>query len=197
VDAILVGVGTVVADNPRLTTRFSGRGGINPLRIILDTHLRTPLDSSVVSETKEAPTIIATGPKPYRKRREALEGKGVEVLSLPLVRGRVSLPQLLKYLGDRDITSLLVEGGAEVHGGFFYDNLVDKVYLFFAPKIIGGNRAVPMVGGMGVDKVAEALVLRNLRLRRFGDDIMVEGYAKDSALFEVISAKSGSEGISP
>jgi diaminohydroxyphosphoribosylaminopyrimidine deaminase/5-amino-6-(5-phosphoribosylamino)uracil reductase len=90
-----------------------------------------------------------------------------------------------------------VEGGAEVHGGFFYDNLVDKVYLFFAPKIIGGNRAVPMVGGMGVDKVAEALVLRNLRLRRFGDDIMVEGYVKDSALFEVISAKPGSEGISP
>jgi diaminohydroxyphosphoribosylaminopyrimidine deaminase/5-amino-6-(5-phosphoribosylamino)uracil reductase len=85
-----------------------------------------------------------------------------------------------------------VEGGAEVHGGFFYDNLVDKVYLFFAPRIIGGNRAVPMVGGMGVGSVAEALSLRNLRLRRFDDDIMVEGYMKDSALFKTISARAGS-----
>jgi diaminohydroxyphosphoribosylaminopyrimidine deaminase/5-amino-6-(5-phosphoribosylamino)uracil reductase len=195
-DAILVGVGTVIADNPKLTTRLSGGKGINPLRIILDTHLRIPVDSSVVVETNEAPTIIATGPKPYEKRREALEGKGVEVLSLPLVRGRVSLPLLLKHLGERDVISLLVEGGAEVHGGFFYDNLVDKIHFFFAPKIIGGNRAVPMVGGMGVERVAEALVLRNLSLRRFGDDIMVEGYAQDSALFKTISARADSEGTS-
>jgi diaminohydroxyphosphoribosylaminopyrimidine deaminase/5-amino-6-(5-phosphoribosylamino)uracil reductase len=185
VDAILVGVGTVVADNPSLTTRITGRKGSNPLRIILDTHLRTPLDSLVVSDTKESQTIIATGPKSYKKRREALEAKGVEVLSLPLVRGRVSLPELLKNLGKREITSLLVEGGAEVHGGFFYDNLVDKMYLFLAPKIIGGNRAVPMVGGAGVARVAEALPLRDLRIRRFGDDIMIEGYVKDSALFKV------------
>ena len=191
VDAILVGVGTVVADNPKLTTRLAGRKGINPLRIILDTHLRTPVDSSVVNETEEAPTIIATGPKPYKKRMEALERKGVEVLSLPLERGRVSLPQLVKHLGDRHITSLLVEGGAEVHGGFFYDNLVDKVYLFFAPKIIGGNWAVPMVGGIGVEKVVEALVLSKLRLRRFGDDIMIEGYLQDSALFSAGMGRRG------
>ena len=186
-----MGVGTVIADNPKLTTRLSGRKGNNPLRIILDTHLRTPVDSLVVSQTKEAPTIIATGPKPYKKRREALEGKGVEVLSLPLVRGRVSLLELLKHLGSRDITSLLVEGGAEVHGSFFYDNLVDKVYLFFAPKIIGGNRAVPMVGGVGVGSVAEALPLRDLTVRRFDDDIMVEGYLQESALFSVGKRKAG------
>ena len=196
VDAILVGVGTVVADDPKLTTRLSGRKGKNPLRIILDTHLRTPVDSLVTSQTKEAPTIIATGPKPYKKRRENLEGKGVEVLPLPLVRGRVSLTELLKQLGNRDITSLLVEGGAEVHGGFFYDNLVDKVYLFFAPKIIGGNRAVPMVGGVGAGRVAEASPLRDIKVRRFDDDIMIEGYMKDSALFKTISARAGSAGTS-
>jgi len=195
-DAILVGVGTVVADNPRLTTRLSGRKGNNALRMILDTHLRTPLDSLVASDTQEAPTIIATGPKPYKKRREALEGKGIEVLSLPLVRGRVSLPGLLKHLGERDISCLLVEGGAEVHGGFFYDNLVDKVYVFFAPKIIGGNSAVPMVGGVGVASVADALPLRDVKIRRFDDDIMVEGYLQDSALFSV-GRVGHSKGASP
>jgi diaminohydroxyphosphoribosylaminopyrimidine deaminase/5-amino-6-(5-phosphoribosylamino)uracil reductase len=195
VDAILVGVGTVVADNPNLTARITGKKSNNPLRIILDTHLRTPVDSLVVSNIEESPTIIATGPKSFKKRREVLEGKGVEVLSLPLVRGRVSLPELLKNLGMREITSLLVEGGAEVHGGFFYDNLVDKVYLFFAPKIIGGSRAVPMVGGAGVARVAEAAPLTNLRIRRFDDDIMIQGYMKDSALFQRISVKKVSADI--
>jgi diaminohydroxyphosphoribosylaminopyrimidine deaminase/5-amino-6-(5-phosphoribosylamino)uracil reductase len=184
-DAILVGVGTVLSDNPQLTTRLPGRKGKNPLRIIVDTHLRTPSESRVASEINEAPTIIATGPQPYKKRREELEGKGVEILSLPLARGRVSLPELLKHLGDREITNLLVEGGAEVHGGFFYDNLVDKVHFLFAPKIIGGNRAVPMVGGVGVGSVAEALSLRDIRISRFEDDIMVEGYLEQSALFTV------------
>ena len=176
VDAILVGVGTVVADNPRLTTRIPGKKGKNPLRIILDTHLRTPPASFVVDQTADSPSLIATGPKPFKKRRGILEERGVEVLPLPLERGRVSLPALLSELGGRDITSLLVEGGAEVHGAFFYDNLVDKVYLFFAPKIMGGNSAVPMVGGVGAASVAEASPLKNLRIRRFEDDIMVEAY---------------------
>ncbi len=184
-DAILVGVGTVIADNPRLTTRLPGNKGKNPLRIILDTHLRTPLDSLVVSQNDEASTLIATQPTPYEKRKVSLEERGVEILPLPLKRGRVSLPALLDHLGRRGVISLLVEGGAEVHGAFFYDNLVDKVYLFFAPRIMGGNSAVPMVGGIGATSVTEASALRNLRLRRFDDDIMIEGYLQESALFSV------------
>ena len=86
--------------------------------------------------------------------------------------------------------------GLRFTAGFFYDNLVDKVYLFFAPKIIGGNRAVPMVGGFGVGKVAEALILKNLKIRRFDDDIMIEGYMRDSALFKTISARADSPGAS-
>ena len=98
VDAILVGVGTVITDNPRLTTRLPGKKGKNPLRIVLDTHLRTPLDSSVVSHTEEASTLIATGPAPYAKRKTGLEERGVEILPLPLKRGRVSLSALVARL---------------------------------------------------------------------------------------------------
>jgi diaminohydroxyphosphoribosylaminopyrimidine deaminase/5-amino-6-(5-phosphoribosylamino)uracil reductase len=183
VDAILVGVGTVIADNPRLTARLHGKKGKNPLRIILDTHLRTPLDSLVVRETDEASTLIASGPTPYEKRKVGLQAPNVEILPLPLKRGRVSLPALVEHLGRRDVTSLLVEGGAEVHGGFFHEKLVDKVYLFFAPKIIGGNSAVPMVGGIGAVGVADASALKHLRVRRLDDDIMIEGYLQESALF--------------
>jgi diaminohydroxyphosphoribosylaminopyrimidine deaminase/5-amino-6-(5-phosphoribosylamino)uracil reductase len=107
-DAIVVGVGTVIADDPSLTSRLAGKKASNPLRIILDTHLRSPLKSQVVSQSKEVPTLIACGPEPYQKRRSALEARGVEIVSLPLTRGRVSLSALMEHLGNRDITSLLV-----------------------------------------------------------------------------------------
>jgi diaminohydroxyphosphoribosylaminopyrimidine deaminase/5-amino-6-(5-phosphoribosylamino)uracil reductase len=181
-DAILVGVGTVVADDPKLTARVPTGERKKPLRVILDTHLRIPLESWVVRSTKEAPTVIATGPEPDRGKLAALEGQGVEVLPLPLEEGRVSLPALLKALGARQITSVLVEGGAEVHGSFFRGGLVDKVYFFFAPKIMGGRDAVSMVGGRGVASVAESAPLSRLRLRRFDGDIMVEAYVANSSL---------------
>jgi len=181
-DAILVGVGTIVADNPKLTARVPTGGRRKPLRVILDTHLRTPLESWVVTSGEEAPTVIATGPEPDWTRLAVFEKKGVEVLPLPLEEGWVSLPALLKVLGARQITSVLVEGGAEVHGSFFRAGLVDKVYFFFAPKIMGGRDAVPMVGGTGVASVAESALLSRLRLRRFDGDIMVEAYVVNSSL---------------
>jgi diaminohydroxyphosphoribosylaminopyrimidine deaminase/5-amino-6-(5-phosphoribosylamino)uracil reductase len=182
-DAVLVGVGTVLADDPQLTPRIPGMGGKKPLRVILDTTLRTPLEAQVVRSAAEAPTLIATGPEPDRRRVARFQERGVEVLALPLEEGRVSPSGLLRELGGRQITSLLVEGGAEVHGSFFRAGLVDKVYFFYAPKIIGGRDAVPLVGGRGAAIVGESLALNRLRLRRFDGDIMVEAYVATSPLF--------------
>jgi diaminohydroxyphosphoribosylaminopyrimidine deaminase/5-amino-6-(5-phosphoribosylamino)uracil reductase len=187
-DAILVGVGTVVADDPRLTARVPTKAKRKPIRVIVDTRLRTPLESQVVTSTGEVPTVIATGPEPDRGRLAALEGRGAEVLPLPLEDGRVSLSALLKALGARQITSVLVEGGAEINGSFFRAGLVDKVYFFFAPKIMGGRNAVPIVGGAGVASVAESAALSRLRLHRFGGDIMIEAYLASSF---VAPAKAG------
>jgi len=183
VDAVLVGVGTVLADDPHLTPRIPERGEKNPLRVILDTNLRTPLGSQVVRSVAEAPTLIATGPQPDRRQVAEFQERGVEVLALPIEEGRVSPSGLLRELGSRQITSLLVEGGAEVHGSFFRAGLVDKVYFFYAPKIIGGRDAVPLVGGRGVAVVGESLALSRLRVRRFEGDIMVEAYVATSPLF--------------
>ena len=187
-DAVLVGVGTVLADDPQLTPRIPGTGGKKPLRVILDTNLRTPLESQVVRSTAEAPTLIATGPQPDRERVARLQERGVEVLALPLEEGRVSPLGLLRELGRRQITSVLVEGGAEVHGSFFQAHLVDKVYFFYAPRIIGGRDAVPMVGGRGAALVGESVALSRPRVRRFDSDIMVEAYVASSPL---LAAEAG------
>jgi diaminohydroxyphosphoribosylaminopyrimidine deaminase/5-amino-6-(5-phosphoribosylamino)uracil reductase len=181
-DSVLVGVGTVLADDPQLTPRISGRRGKKPLRVILDTNLRTPLESQVVRSAAEAPTLIATGPQPDRRRVGRFQERGVEVLPLPLEEGRVSPSGLLRELGSRQITSLLVEGGAEVHGSFFRAGLVDKVYFFYAPKIIGGKDTVPLVGGRGAAGVGDSLALSRVRVRRFDGDIMVEAYVATSPL---------------
>jgi diaminohydroxyphosphoribosylaminopyrimidine deaminase/5-amino-6-(5-phosphoribosylamino)uracil reductase len=106
----------------------------------------------------------------------------VEVLALPFEEGRVSPYRLLQELGSRQITSLLVEGGAEVHGSFFRAGLVDKVYFFYAPKIIGGKDTVPLVGGRGAAGVGDSLALSRVRVRRFDGDIMVEAYVATSPL---------------
>jgi len=187
-DAVLVGVGTVLADDPQLTPRIPGMAGKKPLRVIMDTNLRTPLESQVVRSTVEAATLIATGPQPDRRRVAQLQERGVEILALPLEEGRVSPSSLLRELGNRQITSVLVEGGAEVHGSFFQAGLVDKVYFFYAPRIIGGRDAVPMIGGRGAAVVGESLALSRLRVRRFDSDIMVEAYVATSPL---LAAEAG------
>jgi diaminohydroxyphosphoribosylaminopyrimidine deaminase/5-amino-6-(5-phosphoribosylamino)uracil reductase len=164
-DAILVGVNTVIVDDPELTTRMEGVDGRQPLRVILDSHLRLRMSSRVVGPN----TLIAT-------TRVGRMG-AAEVVKFPTTEdGQVSLQALLDELGKRGILSVLVEGGSTVHGSFISQGLVDKVYAYLAPRLIGGREAPGPVGGEGVERLAEAVQLRELDTTRLGDDLLVTGY---------------------
>src|SRR6266700_122539 len=165
-DAILVGVNTVIKDDPQLTTRIEGdRDARQPLRVVLDSHLRTPTTARVLGER----TLIAT--------TSAGDMDCAEVLKLPPdPDGRVPIEALLDQLGQRGILSLLVEGGAETHAAFLAVRLVNKVYAYIAPKLIGGSEAPTPVGGVGIEHLNDALRLRDTEVVTLGDDILFSGH---------------------
>ena len=171
-DSICVGIGTALADDPSLTCRGI-KGGRDPLRVVVDTGLRLSPEAKVINPESFAKCIAVCGPEPDAGKRRALEAAGAEVLCLPLWQGRVDLAALLAELGQRGVTSLLLEGGAGLAWGFVQRGLVDEVMYFFAPKLIGGKEAPGMLGGMGFDKMDQALMLETPRLRRFGPDVML------------------------
>lgn len=173
-DAIVVGSGTVLADNPRLTTRLADFKGIDPLRIVLDSRLRTPATAALLHSGSNASTLIATVAGSDPRRCEELTAVGAEILLLPAVAGRVFLPELLAELGRRGVQSLLIEGGGEVAHAFLTQNLVDRVSLFVAPLLLGGG-GIPLFSGTGVQRLSDAWRLRSPRYRRLADDILVEG----------------------
>lgn len=181
VDAILVGVGTVLADNPSLTTRLPQGGGRDPLRVILDSRLSTPPNATILTQSSDAPTWIAAGPDASlpeaKERRAALERAGAVILDLPAsTSGSVDLDALLVQLGERRITSLLVEGGGRVMQSFLRDGLGNKMMMFYAPRILGGDDGISICRGQGPERMSEAVRLEEVTTRRFGPDILVEGY---------------------
>ncbi|SFJ90153.1 bifunctional diaminohydroxyphosphoribosylaminopyrimidine deaminase/5-amino-6-(5-phosphoribosylamino)uracil reductase RibD [Thermoflavimicrobium dichotomicum] len=172
-DAILVGVGTVLKDDPRLTSRLEA-GGIHPLRVILDSRLRTPVDAAI-TDTSVAPTWIFTteGRDPEKERQ--LTAKGVRIISTgmgPLV----DLDVVLSELGRHGILSLLVEGGGEVNAAFLHGNYVQKVIAFVAPKLLGGRQSRTAVEGENPLYMSEAKCLKEIHVERYGDDLCVIGY---------------------
>ncbi|GIX46819.1 MAG: riboflavin biosynthesis protein RibD [Candidatus Tectimicrobiota bacterium] len=175
-DALMVGIGTVLADDPQLTTRLPDTRGVNPLRVIVDSRLRLPLAAQVAQVSAERRTLVATTAAATVEKQQQLQAQGVEVVRLPAdATGRVDLDALLDHLGSRGLASLLVEGGATLSAALLRRRLVDKVLFFVAPKLIGGD-GLSAIGPCGVETLAQALPLRDLRARQVGADLLLEAY---------------------
>ena len=169
--AIMAGVGTVLADDPLLTCRMEG--GKNPVRIICDSHLRTPPDSRVVRTAREVPTILAAAAPPP-ERRKALEDAGCQVWDLPGPEGRVDLNALMDRLGARGIDSVLLEGGGELNWAALHSGIVQKVQAYIAPKLFGGTAAKSPIAGLGVETPAQAVRLVRTTVTQIGEDFLLE-----------------------
>ncbi len=173
VDAILVGIGTVLADDPLLTPRDVHVEGALPVRVVLDTHLRTPLDSNLVRTAHDAPVLVLHRDEAPEERRIALRAAGVETIAIPTREGHVALVDALRVLGERGIVELLVEGGGAVHGALFDEHLADGLLCYMAPMIIGGRDAFPAFGGLGAGRLDEAHRLHDVSVDRVGDDVRI------------------------
>ncbi len=175
-DAILVGVETALTDDPLLTARMGPRTRCRqPVRIVLDSMLRLSPESQLVGTTNESPVWVACAGGASSEKETRLKEAGVEVLRLPSSNRQVDLPSLLKVLGTRNITSLLVEGGSRVLGAFVEQGLADEFYFFYAPKILADPEAVPVARGEAKGSVAEAFAVHDVRVRRFRQDVMLHG----------------------
>lgn len=169
-DAVLVGAGTVLADDPELTCRR--RGGRDPLRVVVDGRLRLPLQAKLVRTASETPTLVYTARGAEAAKKRSLEEEGVTVVALPHRGGVMSWDRILRDLGGRGVASVLVEGGGETAAALLREGVVDEFLLFLSPKLIGGDgRAV--LGSLGVRELQDAISLRNLRVRRFSEDLFL------------------------
>ncbi|MBI5196449.1 MAG: bifunctional diaminohydroxyphosphoribosylaminopyrimidine deaminase/5-amino-6-(5-phosphoribosylamino)uracil reductase RibD [Nitrospirae bacterium] len=190
VDAVLTGIGTVLKDNPSLTSRI--RGGKNPYRVIVDTSLRIPLNAKVIKH-KDLKTIIAAiPPHPclpdrqaplskggikgrYQKKVDILKNLGAQVLIVKAKNGKVDLKALMKELGKLNIMSLMIEGGSSINASALSDKVVDKVMFFIAPKIMGGSDSISSVGGKSPALLKNAFRIKNLQIKKMGEDLLLEG----------------------
>jgi diaminohydroxyphosphoribosylaminopyrimidine deaminase/5-amino-6-(5-phosphoribosylamino)uracil reductase len=177
VDAIMVGIGTVLADDPSLTARLDSKEGIDPLRVILDPDLEIPIGAKIINQESTAKTLIITSenddPDILRKKKKLLKKKQVDILSFETENKYFELREILKSLKKRKISSLLVEGGAKLSHTFLKENLVDKFYYFIAPKIYGGSDGIASFCGKGPELMSEAIELKILEQKLLDDNILL------------------------
>jgi len=178
-DAIMVGVGTIVADDPLLTDRTGKPRRRSLLRVIMDSKLRLPLTSRVVKTAQSDVVVLCSFAEEKRKRQ--LQDHGIRVEQIPSVTvdGRPDMAGIARRLGEMEITSLLIEGGAMINWTALASGLVDKVFLYYAPKILAGTGSVPFAAGDGFPRMNDAARVKSIRLHRFGEDFAVEGYLRD------------------
>jgi diaminohydroxyphosphoribosylaminopyrimidine deaminase/5-amino-6-(5-phosphoribosylamino)uracil reductase len=176
VDAIMVGIGTVSKDNPSLTTRLEETEGSDPVRIILDTHLSISPEARLLHLSSCSDTVIVSDHFIAPDKRKTIEKTGARVLTVDCPEGRIDLKALVNELGKTGITSLLIEGGSRVNGSALRAGIVDKIYMFYAPKICAGDDGVAICSGPGVNFMKDSMGVSHISVHRFEDDIMIEGY---------------------
>ena len=176
--ALMVGVDTVIADDPFLTPHLMKNPSPEPVRVIVDTRLRIPLKSKVFTSGTSALTIVAAGSKVSSVKRESIEELGAKVIQCKEKNRRVDLADLLDTLAGMSITSVLIEGGAGIFDTVIRERFVDKFFIFLAPKLLAGDNGVPFMRGPGSDVMKECLALNIAKVRRFDDDLMIEGYPR-------------------
>ena len=173
VDAVIVGSGTALADDPQLTCRIpSGR---NPWRIVLDGRLRISPSAQIFCQRDPEKTIVVTSDQSSARKIRLLQARGAQVWKFSLHKGRIPWAAVLKKLAGLEITSVLVEGGATVAASALKEKAVDKVVFFYAPKILGGD-GQPMIGTLGIRRVSEAIGIQRLQVSKSGSDLMISGY---------------------
>lgn len=175
-DGILVGINTILADNPFLTARIDGGSGKNPVRIIVDSTARTPLSANVVTD-KSARTIIAVTENAPKEKTAALEAAGAKIIFAGAGE-RVDLRRLMEILAAEEICSVFVEGGGTINFALLREKLADKIHAFIAPKIVGGKTALTPVEGEGFAELADAVSLTDVSVENFAGDILVTGYVR-------------------
>ncbi|BCJ93162.1 riboflavin biosynthesis protein RibD [Anaerocolumna cellulosilytica] len=170
--SIMIGVGTVIADNPTLTCRMDG--GRNPIRIICDTNLNTPLESTIVTTAKEVKTIIATACD-NREKQNLYHAQGCEIININLMDNHIDLNHLMLQLGKIGIDSIFLEGGSTLNFSALQSNIVNKIQIYIAPKLFGGSQSKTPVSGIGIQEVSNCFLLMNQTITWFGEDILIEG----------------------
>ncbi len=176
VDAIMVGVGTVLKDDPKLTTRLPG--GHDALRVVVDSNLRTPPGAALLHLDSPSDTLLAHIATVSGERRQRLAAQGAVLLETAEREGRVDLQDLLAQLGRRGVQSILLEGGAQLNASFLKADLIDRMMVFVAPKVVGGSGGYGIFAGEGVRRLTDSTQLVDIRLSRFGDDVCIEGEVK-------------------
>lgn len=179
-DAILAGIGTVLADNPLLTDRSGLPRRRRLLRLILDSHLRLPLDSRLVQSAHQQNDVLVFCSSADEDRKAQLEERGIRIERMPAgANGRPEIRALLRRLGELEITSVLVEGGASVNGAVLAAGAADKIFFYYAPTILAAETAVPLATGSALRDLSRGVQVKHARLHHFGEDFAVEGYLRD------------------
>lgn len=181
-DAILVGAGTVQADDPRLTVRFdpgdvpfAGKP-VDPTRFVLDTHLNMSPNARMLHQSSTADTYIVCAERAPAEKKERLMAAGARILETPIREERIDLRALMVQIAAMGVTSLLIEGGARVADAALKADVVDKIIFFYAPKIMGGDDGVPMLRGAGPERMSACLAIRQIQVDMLGSDVMIQGY---------------------